>query len=269
MSHFHQDHSNNKDLKLSQKIAHIDYQQTPSDFGAQILESRLIKTMQPLYNHRLRRTRKLYQVKLSGNDHGYMKASVEMIHSDASVDEEKFGLFRSPRQAMQKLEKLADQYFLCHQLLGLEHHNAGKTRRPCFRYQLKKCLGACVCQEAPETYNERLVAALRDYEIKVWPWKSAIVVEERNPSDSEMTAWHLIHQWRHLAVLDDLSDLHEHGFKPAQNITSNSHQPQSSNGEQDTESGFDLDIYFILIRFLLNPEVMRVNNVKIWECQPA
>ena len=106
MSHFHQDHSNNKDLKLSQNIAHIDYQKTPSDFGAQILESRLVKTMQPLYNYRLRRTRKLYQIKLSGNDHGYMKASVEMIHSDASVDDEPFGLFRSPRQAMKKLEKL-------------------------------------------------------------------------------------------------------------------------------------------------------------------
>ena len=266
MSHFHQDHRNNKDLTLSQKIAHIDHQKTPSDFGAQILESRLIKTLQPLHNYRLRRVRKLYQIKLSSNNDGYLKASIEMIRSDASVDDEKFGLFRSPRQAMTKLEKLADQYFLCHQLLGLEHHNNGKTNRPCFRHQLKKCLGACVCKEPAESYNQRLIAALRDYEIKVWPWQSAIVVEERNPSDREMVAWHLIYQWRHLAILDDLSDLQDHGFKPAQNIPSDSNQPQAANNNQETDTDFDLDIYFILIRFLLNPEVMLVNNIKIWNC---
>ena len=269
MSHFHQDHSNNKDLTLSQKIAHIDHQKTPTDFGAQILESRLIKTMQPLHNYRLRRVRKLYQIKLSTNNDGYMKAGVEMIRTDASVDDEKFGLFRSKRQAMKKLEKLADQHFLCHQLLDLEPQNNAKTSRPCFRYQLKKCLGACVCQEPAESYNERLMAALRNYEIKVWPWQSAIVVEERNPSDSEMVAWHLIYHWRHLAVLDDLSDLHDHGFAPVQSLTSDSDQLQPSSDEQESDTDFDLDIYFILIRFLLNPEVMRVNNIKIWNCTPV
>ena len=263
MSHFSQDHRNNKDLKLSQKIAHIDHQRTPTDFGAQILESQLIKSMQPLYNYRLRRGRKLYQIKLSTNDDGYMKASVEMIRSDTSVDDENFGLFRSSRQAMKKLEKLADQYFLCHQLLGLEQRHSGKSSRACFRYQLKKCLGACVCQESTESYNQRIIAALRDYEIKVWPWQSAIVVEERAPSDSDMVTWHLIYHWRYLAVLDDLSDLYDHGFKPEQNISTNT---QSSDNIQKTDEDFDLDIYFILIRFLLNPETMRINNIKIWNC---
>lgn len=266
MSHFHQDHRNNKDLKLSQKIAHVDYQKTPTDFGAQILESQLIKSMQPLYNYRLRRARKLYQIKISSNKDGYMKASVEMIRANTSVDDEKFGLFRSPRQAMKKLEKLADQYFLCHQLLGLEHHHNANSNRPCFRYQLKKCLGACICQELPESYNQRIVGALRDYEIKVWPWESAIVVEERNPSDSHSLALHLIYHWRHLAVLDNLSDLYDHGFKPAQNISSARHLPKTSNIDLKTDEDFDLDIYFILIKFLLNPEAMRVNNIRIWNC---
>ncbi len=192
-----------------------------------------------------------------------MKASVEMIRSDTSVDDENFGLFRSSRQAMKKLEKLADQYFLCHQLLGLEQRHSGKSSRACFRYQLKKCLGACVCQESTESYNQRIIAALRDYEIKVWPWQSAIVVEERAPSDSDMVTWHLIYHWRYLAVLDDLSDLYDHGFKPEQNISTNT---QSSDNIQKTDEDFDLDIYFILIRFLLNPETMRINNIKIWNC---
>jgi DNA polymerase-3 subunit epsilon len=264
MSHFSQDHSNSKDLKMGQKIAHIDYLETPTDFGAQILESRLIKSMQPLHNYRLRRTRKLYQIKLTGNEDAYMRASIEMVRSDVTVDDEKFGLFRSPRQAMKKLEKLADQYFLCHRLLGLESH--GKSNNPCFRYQLKRCLGACVCQEPADSYNQRLVAALRDYEIKVWPWQSAIVVEERSPYDSDRVAWHLIDRWRHLAVLDDLSDLYDHGYKPEQDIAADASGLHSSGNEQQAGSDFDLDIYFILVRFLLNDEMMRVNNLRVWRC---
>ena len=81
-----------------------------------------------------------------------------------------------------------------------------------------------------------------------------------------MVAWHLIYHWRHLAVLDDLSDLYDHGFKPAQSISSNSNHLQLSNNDQETDADFDLDIYFILIRFLLNPEVMLVNNIRIWNC---
>jgi DNA polymerase-3 subunit epsilon len=249
---------------MGQKIAHIDYLETPTDFGAQIVESRLIKSMQPLHNYRLRRTRKLYQIKLTGNEDAYMRASIEMVRSDVTVDDEKFGLFRSPRQAMKKLEKLADQYFLCHQLLGLESH--GKSNNPCFRYQLKRCLGACVCQEPADSYNQRLVAALRDYEIKVWPWQSAIVVEERSPYDSDRVAWHLIDRWRHLAVLDDLSDLYDHGYKPEQDIAADASGLHSSGNEQQAGSDFDLDIYFILVRFLLNDEMMRVNNLRVWRC---
>ena len=78
-----------------------------------------------------------------------------------------------------------------------------------------------------------------------------------------MVTWHLIYQWRYLAVLDDLSDLYDHGFKPEQNISTNT---QSSDNIQKTDEDFDLDIYFILIRFLLNPETMRINNIKIWNC---
>jgi hypothetical protein len=52
-------------------------------------------------------------------------------------------------------------------------------------------------------------------------------------------------------------------------FTSDSDPLQPSSDDQETDADFDLDIYFILIRFLLNPEVMRVNNIKIWNCTPV
>ncbi|MGB0669850.1 MAG: exonuclease domain-containing protein, partial [Porticoccaceae bacterium] len=141
MSHFSSDHKNPKDLQMSSKIAHIDFQQTPTDFGAQIHESNQIKALFPLYNRRLRKVKKMFQYRTEPDDLGYLRLSIEAIDTDNPAANEQFGLFRSPRQASKKMEKLADQYFLCHKLLGLEGSN-GRTD-PCFRAQLKKCFGAC------------------------------------------------------------------------------------------------------------------------------
>ena len=61
MSHFSSDHKNPKDLQMSTKIAHVDFELAPSDFGAQIRESNQIKALSPLYNRRLRKVKKLFQ----------------------------------------------------------------------------------------------------------------------------------------------------------------------------------------------------------------
>ena len=61
MSHFTQDHKNPKDLKMSSKIAHVDFKTTTSDYGAQILDSHEIKSLNPLYKRRLRKIKKMKQ----------------------------------------------------------------------------------------------------------------------------------------------------------------------------------------------------------------
>ena len=122
---------------MCQKTAHVNFETTPSDFGAQIRESQQIKALSPLYNRRLRKTRKLYQLKSSLDDNGYLRLSTEAVSSSAPSDQQ-FGLFRSPRQASIQLEKLADQYFLCHQLIGLK--KALKRISPALEVGLKNAL---------------------------------------------------------------------------------------------------------------------------------
>ena len=119
MSHFTQDHKNAKDLKMSAKIAHVDFKSTPSDFGAQILESNEIKVLSPLYNRRLRKIRKMYQFINQHDSHGYKQLLIEAIDINSGAQEDSVGLFRSPRQAKKKLEFLADEFSLCHKMLGL------------------------------------------------------------------------------------------------------------------------------------------------------
>ena len=265
MSHFNQDHNNPKDLHMSAKIAHVDFHKTPSDFGAQLLESQQIKELSPLYNRRLRRMKKMYQLRSYEDSKGYQRLDVASVDVTEGIGEDNIGLFRSPRQATKKIEALADEFFLCHKLLGLEPTPNKKDAKPCFRVQLNKCQGACVGAEDPALYNQRLTSALRDYQLQVWPYPGPILVEEKN-SEEEHSTLHLIDNWRYIAKLDDISQLYDHGLAPAQKWDSTKSHTEAQT-TVDTVN-FDLDIYFILVRFLTNTERMAVNNLKVWPLSP-
>jgi DNA polymerase-3 subunit epsilon len=261
LSHFSTDYTHSKEFQMCQKTAHVNFETTPSDFGAQIRESHQIKSLSPLYNRRLRKTRKLYQYKTTVDDKGYLRLGIETVSSSAPSGQQ-FGLFRSPRQASIQLEKLADQYFLCHQLIGLESsHNKNK---PCFRSQLKKCLGACHGAETSEQYNIRLRSAIERYQLQAWPYQNAIMIEERNLDGQ--TAFHIIDHWRYVAKLDIPEDIYDFGYQVAKNDWPQHYQ---SNTHFQADDKFDLDIYFILVRFLINEDNQRISNLKIWILQPT
>lgn len=285
MSHFSQDHSNPKDLQINNKLAHIDFEKTPSDLGAQIRESNQIKALHPLYNRRLRKTKKLYQYRCDEDRNGYQRIAIEAVEVDSGGGnesegtDERFGLFRTPRQASKQIEKLADHYFLCHKLLGLESATAISNQKPCFRAQLKKCFGACHGAEDAASYNERVNAALKTYQLKMWPYPGAIMIEERDMQEPEHVAFHLVHNWRYLAKLTLIEDLYDHGYQLAQSGGNLDQPRQFDEGLDSSDSQpslgapsddrFDLDIYFILVRFLVDAEKMKMNNLKIWPLTPC
>ena len=263
LSHFSSDYKNSKEFQMSQKTAHVTFETTPSDFGAQIRESHQVKALAPLYNRRLRKTRKLYQYKSNTDVDGYLRLDTEAVTS-ANTSDQQFGLFRSPRQATIQLEKLADQYFLCHQLIGLEKPK--KRNTPCFRSQLNKCFGACHGKESAEKYNERLNSAISRYQIQAWPYQSAIMIEERNTEDSDRVAFHIVDNWRYITQLDIAEDIYDLGYE-----TTSQNLPQSSSTKIPliADDKFDLDIYFILVRFLINEDNKKLSNLKIWLLKPT
>lgn len=291
LNHFSQDHKNHKDLKMSTRIAHIDFKQTPSDFGAQLLESKQIKTLKPIMNTRLRKQKKLYQLKLVVSEAGYLTPSIVGVETEMANQQssEQFGLFRSPRHITKKLEKIADQFFLCHRLLGLEPGKVSKNK-PCFRYQLKRCLGACCEKETADEYNERIGIAFKEYQSKAWPWGGAIIVVEKDISidmDSiesfeSSQHYHLIDNWVYLGRLTSPDDIQDYGYEVSDiaeasqatimtaralsnSKAENKDAPKNTflNDRESQIEGFDLDMYFILVRFLFDPEKRRLNQLKI------
>lgn len=262
LNHFSQDHKNHKDLKMSRSIASIGYDRTVSDFGAQILESHQVKALKPLYNSQLRRLRKLFRLSVEMHHRGFLYPVIKVVEVDEaqSMAKERFGLFRSPKHAKNKLSQLADHYFLCYQILGLEKGPINGESH-CFRYQLKRCLGVCCSQESFEQHNQRLSMALSEHQQKVWPFDDAILIEERGETPDQQQ-FHLINQWIYQCRIDSMNALFDAGYalkkSSATVLLKDSYQDSIFDGE-----GFDLDIYFILVRFLLNTERMRINGLHI------
>ena len=263
MSHFSQDYRNPKDLRISSQVRSVDFEKTPTDFGAQLLESEQIKSLQPTLNRRLRRTKRLYRFGLGSNSEGYKVLNIET--SDANLGNPGLGLFRTVNQAKSVLSKLADEHHLCHKLLGLDKTSLQSEKKFCFQVQLKKCFGACGGAEPVYDYNSRLEAAIAKYRLKVWPWDSAILVREQDPNDVENFAYHLLNNWQHIRRIEDEQELAESGYRTKKNNLPAGISKKSSPSAQYPA---DLDTYHILIRFLLDTKKLALNNLRIFPLEP-
>lgn len=230
--------------EMQQQLSHIAFTETPSDFGAQLLENQLIKSETPLYNRRQTKAKRLFQLVLTMDKQGYQHVQIEMADlSQPPALANRYGLFRSQRKAQQTLLKLVGEHQLCQQLTGLEPAKKGS----CFGFQLKKCKGACAGHELAAHYNLRLQSALIGLKNQMWPWPGAILVTELPPNgNTDHAHYHLIDQWLYLGRVDDIETAYLRLSKNA-----------------DTPNYFDLDAYKIQLRFLLKrqPAQLQIQSI--------
>ena len=267
MSHFYQDHQNAKDLDMSRLIADVTYTVTNSDFGAQLLESQEIKRFSPPFNRRLKKLSKLYKLNVAADDKGFHHTSISSAESSDIDLLGDCGLFRSRKQARTTLLKMADDFFLCHRLLGLEP-NSG---RACFRAQLNRCFGACSGAEEKEDYNARLAIALEQYRVRTWPYKSAVIIKEppQSSEDELEVRYYLVDQWRILAHIQTQAELEEFGYAAVGGQSPfDSFQSLDNYPSGDSTQTFDLDAYKILVSFLLNENQQRRCALELIHCIP-
>ena len=218
-----------EEARMLHQTRHIRHIRTPGEIGALLLEARLIKEQQPLYNQRLRRNRQLCSLQLQGTQ-------PQVVYSrdvDFATQTGLYGLFSSQRAALDTLRQLADAHRLCYGLLGLERLTPGK---PCFRAMLRQCAGACRGDESAADHFERLRTQLDALRVACWPYAGTVGLVER-ASDSTDWQVHVIRNWSYLGSLDGATtpDLHA--------------AARQLNRQQ---AGFDADGYKILCRPLLS-----------------
>jgi DNA polymerase III subunit epsilon len=229
LAHFSQDHTCAKGIEMCQQVADIKAIQTSGEITALLLESRLIKQLQPIYNRRSRICKRLVVLKELENGHGYHTVRVEHLKAISPIELPRIlAIFRSLRQAKNFLWAAVKDLALCPKILGLE-----KGRGSCFYSQLHHCGGACVGAEAAAAYNVRFAEVFATQRIKPWPFSGPILFQERNANDAEGEVF-LIDQWCFVnsSRFDDYGQLRLF----------------------DAEYVFDYDSYKILSRYLLTPK---------------
>ncbi|WP_255991168.1 3'-5' exonuclease family protein [Chitinolyticbacter albus] len=208
LSHFASDHKAHKEMQLAQLVRRIDWQQSAGDFGALLLETRLVKELQPVYNTRLRATRELCAWVFAEGEEGLLQPRLVGLDEFDFRDEERpfvFGPFRSRREANKLLEKVADGLNLCRQVLKLEPR-AGKGTRACFAFQVGRCKGACVGKEPAGVHNARVLAALAKHSFASWPYPGPVGIPE---GDEWAPQLHVIDRWCYLGTINDMAELPE------------------------------------------------------------
>lgn len=212
---------NPDEVRLLRQTARITHIRTAGEIGALLLEARLIKEQQPLFNQKLRRNRQLCALRLD------TEGVPEVVYSrdmNFATQPGLFGLFGSRHAAFQALKDLADTQRLCYGALGLEKLARGK---PCFRHMVKLCAGVCCGAESPVQHRERLHAALNMLRVATWPYPAAVGIVERC---EDMQQIHVVRNWCYLGSVQDL-----HAARQLDTVA----------------VGFDADGYKILCRPLL------------------
>lgn len=205
LSHFSSDHLSSTDMKISQQITSIETIETAGELGALFLESTLIKKHQPLFNRKLRLSRKLIALKKIQSADGYDTIekidahTVTMDQLDSIV-----GIFSSNRQIKDFLYEICKEYGLCPKLFALE-----KGKGECFSYHLEQCRGACIGKVSTLQYNLKFDEAFYLSRIKPWPFKGPIVIKEKGERQEHF----VVDKWCLIGSLktdeDQFSDLQQ------------------------------------------------------------
>jgi DNA polymerase-3 subunit epsilon len=143
-----------KAKKMQLQVNAVTYEATGSELVALLKESEEIKRNKPIYNRAQRRTIFTHGLFSFTDDNGYLNLKVAKVNGK----EKPITTFANLQSAKSFISKTVDEHNLCQKLTGQYQTNSN-----CFNYTIKKCYGACICKEDPETYNERTLKIIHHH----------------------------------------------------------------------------------------------------------
>jgi DNA polymerase-3 subunit epsilon len=147
-------HTNKREMALSEQSWQISYQETGSDLIASLLESDEIKKHKPAFNRSQRRTSFNYGLYSYTGSDGYIRLSIERIKGDHMP----LTAFGSKKEGRSHLANLMEKFRLCARYCGIN-----KGDGACFEYHLGMCDGACVGKVSVQEYNDRVIDLISFY----------------------------------------------------------------------------------------------------------
>lgn len=187
-SHFTAEHRAARELRLSQEVHRLEWEETAGEFSALLREIELIKTRLPAHNIALRRRLNQVMVQIDEGRPRFIRCA-EFPAADEGTF---YGPFGSRASARRALIELASEHGLCLRTLGLEGRR--NTEGPCFAFQLHRCHGACVGREPRPDHAARLSGLMAPWRLPSWPHDGAIALIERG-ADRGGEAFHVFDRW--------------------------------------------------------------------------
>jgi DNA polymerase-3 subunit epsilon len=143
----HFTNTNSKSKKIQLQTATVTYEATGNELVALLKESEEIKRNKPIFNRALRKTIFTHALYSFVDADGYINLKIDKADGRKNA----ITTFSTRNSAKQFLFHAVETYNLCQKLSGLY-----PTKSSCFNYNLKQCKGACVKEEATDSYNERV-----------------------------------------------------------------------------------------------------------------
>src|SRR5690606_201412 len=140
---------------LQQSVFDISYEVTGSELIALLHESHEIKYRHPYVNRAQRAKNFQHALFMFTNEDGYLCLNHKKVTAKERKDLKILRNYPSLLSAKSAIDRLAEHFELCRYYCHLEN-----TGRPCFYFHIHKCGGACIGEEPPEGYNEKVKAAI-------------------------------------------------------------------------------------------------------------
>lgn len=135
-----------KSKKIQKKLHKVNFETTGSELIALLKEQHEIKKNQPQINKD--GCYRLYPMGIKiDQETDYHQLILEQVRNDR----EYLVVFKNSRVAKHLMIQWIEDHQLCH-----KHSSLQDSDGACFAYKNDQCKGACLEQESPESYNERL-----------------------------------------------------------------------------------------------------------------
>jgi len=144
-----------KGEKLRAGVVDLSWEVTGSELVALLHESLEIKRLQPPVNRAQRIKNFAGAIFTYTDQNGYKCLAIGKRTKTNARKLDLVAEYPKLEHARSHLQSIVRQWELCFRLANLD-----VSDKACFHYSIKRCFGACVGEESPEDYNERVELAI-------------------------------------------------------------------------------------------------------------
>lgn len=136
-----------KAQKIQKKLARVSFELSGNECIALLKEQHEIKKNQPELNHSMK-----YHLFKMGIRINHSSPYHNLVVEPVNQEKQYLEVFKNKRNANRKLRTWLEEFNLCEGKTSL-----GNSEKACFGHGIKKCNGACVGDESPKVYNQRIL----------------------------------------------------------------------------------------------------------------